>query len=426
MKLDIFKSKLTKQVSELLSGNAIAAAITFVTAPIIAWLFDPNDFGLGSMIIAVASLLLPLSVGGLDKAIQMKSDPVERQSLVAATILLSIVCAAIFLVIALIALWATGVKIELSIALLTFITLLLLAVKEITKANSLAQMRYVLLSRGEVYQAISRTVLRIVSGIVAGSSVFGMAISHQFGLLVMIISIARDDIFKRRVNNSDWSAASAYRQILAHKLFPKYNMTTAFLAQMTRNLPVLILGLAYDPFAAGIYAMADRLVTTPIDLAGNSLRQVLVQRFLSLNSPKESLRLVRKIISVLSFSTGPMAVVFYIYGPDIIEIVLDEKWSKSGEVVRIIAPLLFFKPLFSIFHALALSGRLQKIWFSQESWTFVSRMALVPLALSNLITINTFLTAYVWFFVCAKIIGCWKITNLLRKGQEIRRTTSDS
>lgn len=413
MKLDILKSSLLKQATQLFSGSAIAAAITVGSAPIIGWLFDPRDFGLASMILSIASICLPITIGGLDKAIQIRKDPLERAQLMTATLVLATHSTMALFLIGCMALWTTSSDIEFSFLVFVIVTLLLLAIKEILKANSLAKMNYKIISHGEMLQAVVRTVLRIVAGIVTGSSVVALAISHQVGLFVMILKLKKEELGSTSNNSGAWGVKNAYGLILANSSFPKYNMTTALLAQLTRNMPVLILGIAYDPFFAGIYAMADRLVAAPVDLAGNSLRQVLVQRFIRLSSVGQTLALIGKISIALALTTGPFAVILYLYGPDVLKWIFNEKWEESGQVIKILAPLVFFKPLFAVFHAQALSGRLQKMWFNQEVWTFISRLTLVPLIFTDLITMESFLTAYVWLFIASKLMGCWKIHQYL-------------
>ena len=76
-------SQLTKNISAMVSGNAIARVVGILALPVITRLYSPNDFGELAIFVSVLGILLPFVTLRFSVAVPLQSSDAQVANLFA-------------------------------------------------------------------------------------------------------------------------------------------------------------------------------------------------------------------------------------------------------------------------------------------------------------------------------------------------------
>lgn len=119
------------------------------------------------------------------------------------------------------------------------------------------------------------------------------------------------------------------------------------------NGDYLIINSFLGPINLGLYSKAYELISKPVNLIGNTYRNV---SFSSISTekpdPKMISHMVMKITYLLSLVCFPMSVVIFIVSEDIISLILGYKWNVTGQIIGVLSFIIFFRIGYKKFMAL--------------------------------------------------------------------------
>ncbi|MBI9032461.1 oligosaccharide flippase family protein [bacterium] len=129
------------------------------------------------------------------------------------------------------------------------------------------------------------------------------------------------------------------------------------ISQLINDLPVIILGILFNPVFIGIYYLANQLIGQPVVLACNSLRQVLFPTFTFMNN-SEIYSKLHKFFSIVTLLAFPLLFLLVIYIMNLVPLALGDKWNEALPIVAILAfPLattMLMNPISSLPYVLEL------------------------------------------------------------------------
>jgi len=128
-------------------------------------------------------------------------------------------------------------------------------------------------------------------------------------------------------------------------------------SQLITNLPVIILGILFNPTFIGIFYLANQLIGQPVVLACNSLGQVLFPTF-TFMSKTEIYEKLRKFFNIVTLLAYPLFFLLVIYVINLVPMILGDKWNEALPIVAILAfPLastMLMNPISSLPYVLEL------------------------------------------------------------------------
>ena len=175
------------------------------------------------------------------------------------------------------------------------------------------------------------------------------------------------------VEKPDWQKIK--RLAKEHRKFPLLSSPAIVLSILSWHLPTVLLGTFFGPAIAGLYFMTTRLLNLPIQIFGQSVGQVFIQRLGASKDDKiEHPQLVEKFYGLL-FKLGAFPIISLIFiAPELFSMFLGEDWIRSGKFAQILAMWLLVafvaSPLSNYFSA---TGR-QGTELAMHSTIFVTRM----------------------------------------------------
>jgi O-antigen/teichoic acid export membrane protein len=402
-----------RNVAIFMSGRSAASAITFLLTPVIARLYAPADFGMAAGFLAAVAVIGPLSCAGYDKAITVARSADDARRLFTLCVTMAIVApVVVFPIVALLSVLGAIPRTLIGLGLLLWLLPVAIALEGITLASGAWLIRhgkYKMLASSEVVQTSVRSGTRVVAGLALGSTVGALLGSYVFALVAKLLVI-RSAIAKAapvdRVFLDKEQVGSLPAIARAYKDFPRYNMVTGFMMQMTAQLPVFVLGAAFGAHIVGFFAMADRVMRAPINITTNTLRQVVLQKLSEIWNTNRPIRrqLTRTLLVLMALGIVPFFI-FWTSGEELFAFVLGDRWRTAGNYIQIMVPYFAVAFLGAPFQAATTAMRRQRLWFWLELCTAMSRLAIIPVAMSPGATPELVLRVYVWTTVSTKLLS---------------------
>jgi O-antigen/teichoic acid export membrane protein len=345
----ITSSPLLRNILTLFSGKVAAQIILIGSAPIIARLFNPGDFGIAALALAIATMVGPLATLSYGTAAQLTERDTDARALLrlamASTVFFSLVMTAIIFLLT--QTLHTGLIAQLSVWVWVIPLLFFLnGVVSALESWNTRMKQFRIQASTSVSEAAVGTGSRICFGMIGGSSVAGLVIGYLLGLGTRITILARASTHPHFPKTRRTRLGSYRKLMLRYRDFPLFATPTAMLNTATNKLPLLLFGVLFSPALAGIYAMADRLYFRPLLMFQGSFRSVYTQHLIS---ALDEGRALTPILLKGFFFTGVIMLIpsllLTAYGEPVVAWLLSEKWRAAGVFIEITAPLMIFASL---------------------------------------------------------------------------------
>lgn len=342
----------------LLGGGATASqVILMASAPLLTRLYTTEQFGLVAVFGSMLSILSVVASLSYELAIPIAKDDEEAVHGV-----------------------VLGLFVALGISLLTFLGVLCFREQIATAVNlpamagylwllplglllrSIYQIFYYWGLRVKAFSAIARTKLTQSVGLVVvqlGGASFGtiaLLLGQVVGQAAGISSLAvvavrnRWDLFK----------AVRFKQVLwfawRYRQFPYFSTWGGLLNTIGAQMPPVLFAILFSPAAAGIYALAHRVLSLPMSLVGQAIGNVFLAKAADARREGNLAVLVARVHEKLAQIAMPPALVLAIIGPDLFVWVFGPEWYDAGIFARLMTPMLYFQfilsPISSILNVL--------------------------------------------------------------------------
>lgn len=333
------KNSFLKNVLTLAAGTSVAQVITILVSPLLSRLFTPEDFALFAAFTSIAGIFTIIATGKYEKAILLPSTE----------------CAAVHVLFGII-LWSGFVSVcsPFVVLLLSYFSavcslivankLLLYFVIFTFCSATLEALRYYFV-RIKQFQAISlRTILgsfiTVVLNLIGGyffriPTVFVISTTiAQILCLLLFVLIA-----KKTVKLSWFSLSEIKKNLLEYKKFPLFTMPGQILNTITGSLPILVFSSLYSQHDIGQYALVQKCVSVPMVIIGNSIQQVFLQRFSTLQTIKEQRVVFIKSFLYLFMFISFCAIPCVIFATPLFLFVFGEQWVSAAHLAKVLAPM---------------------------------------------------------------------------------------
>ncbi len=163
-----------------------------------------------------------------------------------------------------------------------------------------------------------------VVGLASGSSTIVALFLKQNRRLLKELSFERMRLIARR-----------------YKKFPLVGAPAALLNSFTVNLPAILFAALYGPQVAGWYAITQRAIGVPLNLAGQSIAQVYFGKAapLARSSSDGFSQLSRSLFLRLLFFGLLIMIPIVLIAPSLFAFIFGSKWAESGSYLPRLAPL---------------------------------------------------------------------------------------
>lgn len=349
-----------KQVALLSSGTALAQLVNIVSLPILSRLYTINDFGAFALYISTISIVSVVSTLKLENSILAAKT--NRMAFYIVLCIVTIGC--IVATIVGITFYFIGEYNEINISYYSipiFISVLTgasqLALYNWANRNSL----YGIMTKGLVLSSLLSSVSSIAYGYYFRDGlglVIGSALASLFNVVYILSKLKCT--FPKLVYNS-FTFYRVCNTFMIQRDYPKYLVPSGILDRVSSQMHIFLFSSFFSLSVSGALSLHNKVVGMPTILVGRAIGDVFKRKASELIKSKVNCDklLMRTSLSLFLFAS-PIALILYLFAPQIYSYVLGDEWFYAGEVSRFLAFnfLIAFSvsPITSLFHI----GRMQK------------------------------------------------------------------
>ena len=339
----------------------MSQALRISLIPIVTRLYPPESFGLFSTIIAIVMVISSVSHLRYNVAIQLPKNEDDADSIALLGSLLVIFFSLISFAAAVC--WGKKLATILNISdvhlVIYFIPIgiFLRGMLMIVNSWHLRNKAFKNMSASLIFGAIGDRAFTIGIGLKGLSGPFGLVIGRYTGIFSTIMGMM---LHKGKRHFLDIFSSKSIKKIIENSVkfkdFPKYSWSELLL-QATMHMPVILLGLFFNPIVVGYFALTRRVLMEPLTLVGEAIYRSFFQKTSELHREGRdisglSIRLVHFLCVISIF---PM-LLFGVFAQEAFVLVFGEKWQPAGFYALLLLPLFIFdfivRPLNSFFDIL--------------------------------------------------------------------------
>lgn len=317
-----------------MTGSALAQIFGFALTPVISRLFAPSDFGIFGSFSAVVGIIAAGITLDYSQAIMLPKEKNDALDLFFVSCLSTII---ITLFCAIACLLAPNYLMRLMKAPNGWVLALFVFALLITGANITLQAWCVRIkafkhtSGSQVLRSVSSNGLQIGFGFM-NSGPFGLIVSSLMADVIASINLLRAFLSDLKNGKYRVNASKLKKMAFEYRDFPFYSASGNMINALSMGLPVLLLSGYFGIAVAGAYAFADKILSAPMGLILQALRQVLFQKAAEADHQGGSLLTlyVKVTLGLFALAVAP-SLVLMIWAPSIFSFVFGEKWIMAGQ-----------------------------------------------------------------------------------------------
>lgn len=333
-----------KNIILLTSGSILAQFVVVLCAPIITRVYEVDEIGVYSYIIAMVSIFTAVLNLRYDMAIVVEKDEKNIYSIIKLSIIIGIIFSSIATVIFGIYFIIFKVEYKNYRYILLFYFILLVTNSLINVFNSYNNRYKEYKTMTMVY--IIRTICQNVGGILFGIFNFGMIgllLSYTLG---QFLGMKKQSSTLRTKLKDIWESSYQEMKRVAkiHKFFPLYSSPAMIANSFSYSSITIFMELLFDMKVVGYYSLSTRILGLPLSLISGNVSKVFFQEASVEKSKRGNFcGSYRKTISLLLVIAIPMGFVMYYFSPWLCGIFFGKSWIVAGEYIKILTPYYVFR-----------------------------------------------------------------------------------
>ncbi|XOF34043.1 MAG: oligosaccharide flippase family protein [Candidatus Electrothrix sp. YB6] len=376
------KNTFARSISVLVGGTAGAQLLTILAAPLITRLYSPDDFGLLSVYVSLLSLINVVSSLRYESAITLPEEDLDAANITVLCLILVIIT--VFLVGIILLIFGAPIAQILGVPrladyfwLLPF-GVLFSGVYTVFNYWGIRTKRFSTIAATKLRQVIAALVIQLTAFKLGGIALlFGQIARQGIG----IISLAAPALAKPEFKQV--SLENIKKVTIRYQHFPRFSIWSALVNTAGQQLPPLMFAAFFTAGAAGLYAMAHRILAMPASLISSALGNVFLSHAVDARRENRLGRLYLKLQDTLIQIGLPPAMLFVVAGPDIFALIFSEEWRNAGVFAQWLAIANFasfvVSPLSQIFIVL----EKQKTGLILQTILFTARLFAIAIGIWN-------------------------------------------
>lgn len=336
-------SSFFANTTKLLGGNVFAQLIGIIAIPIITRLYSTEQYGSFAIILSIATIISSVSTLGFHLAILIPKKRAQAIALAKISLISLFLTSLPLSLIAILfpSLVTTYLGDNITPQTIHIISIMVVCqgLYSIISYWCIREKSFAAVATSKIFESISDRGIAI--GVVAFGWVSALSLSIA-RICGVITSLAFLLLSMRQVKKEDGLATLPSTLTLSNtfrefKEYAIYNTPSVLLINAMGQLPTIIIGYFYSPVAAGLYAIANRLVSIPVQALGSALSTTVTQHFASMVAHGDIAAAKNDAINMhsrlFSFLLIPFSFIC-IAGEYVVELLLGAHWLLAGELVQ--------------------------------------------------------------------------------------------
>jgi len=336
----------------MMSGTVLAQMLPMLLSPVMTRIFDPADYGVFGLYMAISGILTVLVTSHYNHAIMLPKDDEESVNVIGLCCVIAMAISAVLLLffhllhgtiaayfdISSIGMWMYCVP--LSVLLSGWYSALNYWTNRKCKYRRLAISR--------LAQTLITLMVQIVFGLLCEGA-FGLLLGLLAGQLVSTVvlfaQIWRDD---RQVFSEHLSRAKICSVAVQHKTFAYYLLPADFINAFNNQVPTVLLTKLASAAEVGKYNFTQRILGFPVTFIATSLVDVFKQRAIKDYNEQGNCRdiYIKTFKSLALAGLVPLVIVLG-FAPELFGFVFGEKWRDAGVYAQLLSVMFYLRLVIS-------------------------------------------------------------------------------
>ncbi len=334
------KSSFTQHVVALASGAGLAQALMVLASPVLTRLYQPEDFGLFAVIMAIVASLLMGASGKYETAMVLPKSRKQGQELLGIAIYFAMIFCALlmvvfvitrehiieFLDIAKVGNWILAVP----------VLLFIVSISEILSYYANRDKDFTLIGRSRLIRALTIVSVNIILGLM-GADFKGLLIGNVMGYFLASVYLI---YMQRNKMTSSIFSFTAAKGILfkRYRDYPLLNASSGILNGIQFNMPIFFLAHYFPEAVVGYYALVMRVAYTPLLFLSVAISHVNLRKVVEL--VREGVPVtpyLHRVTLGLAVIVIIPSMIFIMKGPELFTLIFGPNWVVAGEYLQILA-----------------------------------------------------------------------------------------
>jgi len=340
----IYKSEFNRNVIKLISGSALANVINFLAIPVLSRIYSVEEFGHFQLLFTIITILGVISCLKFEMTLTLAQDKKSSDNLFfgAMIILIGFSTGLYFLT-----QWMGHELLSIYKAdhLLEFVSwvspaVFSLGLYELLNYVYMRQKAFGKMAKFRIIQVMLIQGSAILMGVLYGGFE-KLILSFILGNLIVSVLM----ILQSNISLSNFNAHVMKKSLIRFRKFPTVNMPMALVNSFSMQLPVFLLSTYFSSEIVGFYMMANRILTTPMQLISRSVGRVYYKEAsdaISSNTTKLKRIFLNTVRQVGKIGLIPTIGVVG-FAPYFVTLFLGKEWELAGTFMQIMIPFIYFQ-----------------------------------------------------------------------------------
>ncbi|CAM4284351.1 oligosaccharide flippase family protein [Pseudoalteromonas ostreae] len=328
-------SEKNKVLIRLISSTAIAQIIPFAISPILTRLYSPSDFGYFSFFCSLVAVFAVWANGRFELAIVLGRQKKVSIALFYIGLFFSFSVCLLLLILGVIFksyLMDIGFG-EFTFPLISFYIVVVLGVSSNSLFNYyLTKLeRFKTIGNALIGKAISISLLQIVFGFfeLGGEGlVLAWFLAFLSSSILMYIYGA-----KNHLSFQGLGIRKLYVFFKAYIRFPFFSAPASLLSTISSQANNLLIPFVFSMSTLGLYSLAERLLSAPITLIGNSISQVYFKAISS--DPNNAMVEFKSALLKLSIISILIFFVVQLFAGSLFVLLFGDEWAGAANIAKL-------------------------------------------------------------------------------------------
>ena len=341
-------SNFSKNILKLFGSISIAQAIPFIITPILTQFFSTEEFGIYGLYITSCSILGMIAAGKYDTAIMLPKSNLDAKNILALTFMLAFIFTTICFSILNIfqnSIFNSGEYLMLKNNYIIIpITVFLISINQSIIVWLNRKNQYNKIANYNIVKSSSNSLSALFLGLKNIQS--GLIIGNLISLLLVTIlnSLQAYKDFK----HTKFNLQRIKKNFLYYIDFLKFSTISNLFNSLSNLGMTTIIIIFFGPKLAGLYFLAEKVVSTPISLITSSISQVYFEQASKLfhSDKKQLLKLTNTIQKNILYILFPFLFLLSLFSENLFGI-LGEQWREAGTILKYFTVLILAKNIYS-------------------------------------------------------------------------------
>jgi O-antigen/teichoic acid export membrane protein len=314
------------------AANITSHAILVVGLLVCTRLYSPSQFGEFGIVAAIIQLLGVVSAMRLESALPTARGVGATSALTNVSVSLVCMTAVAAAVVGGIGVFFDLISLPATIAFLVPLGIFLTGLQQIAQQYLLRDKDYAWISAALLAQSLSSTAFQLTSGL-QGNQPYGLISGFVFGLICSVAILAFASF-----RHGNWPHVDFLRQwkfaLTHYKRFSLQGTGIVLLSLASAHIPILVIGHIAGAGVAGVFLVAARFASGPVDFLGKGISQTAIGAISSqIRSGQDSGQTIRRLMRLMTLiGVGPI-LIFGALAPIYCPILLSKEWQQASPMI---------------------------------------------------------------------------------------------